>query len=166
MFLKSGYSVLGEGGTNDGLAAKVRNCLGFISTRVFRGRARLIIAAVVIVNIIFLVLLPDRLSTTVFGRDIGTLLRWSDRGHGASGGGLRIVAFGSPDVAMGRERRSSGSSKSWTEYLCDEVSSPHPEPPEALWSHGMLVAIADKGRTQAEVLFVPILRSAARFEDA
>ncbi|MBE3048040.1 hypothetical protein IMZ48_37135 [Candidatus Bathyarchaeota archaeon] len=124
MFLKSGYSLLGDPNTTDGWRANMRNLLTFISTRVFRGRARLIITLVVVLNIIFIGLLPDRLSGVVFGKDIGTLLRWPASDRGESGGGLRIVAFGSPDLAMGGERRNSGTSKSWTEYLCDEVSFP------------------------------------------
>lgn len=121
MFLKSGYSLLGDPASSEGWGASVRNCFTFFSTRVFRGRARHIIALVVVVNIVFLGLLPGRLSGA-FGGNFGTLLRFrgGDRGHG--GGGLRIVSFGSPDLAMGSERRNSGNSKSWTEYLCDEVS--------------------------------------------
>ncbi|SPO05110.1 uncharacterized protein DNG_07795 [Cephalotrichum gorgonifer] len=121
MLPKSGYSLLGGG--NEGWSASMRNFLGFISTRVFRGRARLIIGLIILVNIICLGLVPDRLSTVVFGSDFDGLLRWrgSTSGHGSGGDGLRIVAFGSADFAMGHERRNSGSSKSWTEYLCDEL---------------------------------------------
>lgn len=126
MLLKSGYALLGDSPNGEGLGAKVRNCLGFISTRVLRGRARLVIALVVLVNIIFIVILPGRLSGVAFGDEFGTLLRWRGPGggHNSGGGGLRIVTFGSPDFGMGRERRNSGSSKSWTEYLCDEVRLP------------------------------------------
>lgn len=122
MFLKSGYSLLGDPASTDGLGAKMRNFLAFVSTRVLRGRGRLIIALVVLLNIVFLGLLPDRLSGVVFGGDIGTLTRWRGSSDRNQGGGLRVVAFGSPDLAMGGERRNGGASKSWTEYLCDEVS--------------------------------------------
>ena len=130
MFLKSGYSLLGDPAATDGLGARMRKLLAFISTRVFRGRARLIIALVVLLNIVFLGLLPDRLSGVVFGGDLGTLTRWrgpADRGQ--NGGGLRIVAFGSPDMTMGGDKRSSSSPRSWTEYLCDEVSFASPGGP-------------------------------------
>lgn len=139
MFPKSGYSLLGDPANTEGMGAKVRNCLTFFSTRVFRGRARLIIALVVLLNIVFLVLLPNRLSG-VFDSDFGTLLRFrgGDRGHG--GGGLRIVSFGSPDLTMGSERRNSGNSKSWTEYLCDEVSFL-----KTLRPRGLHVALANVG---------------------
>lgn len=139
MFPKSGYSLLGDPASNEGIGAKVRNCLTFFSTRVFRGRARLIIALVVLFNLVFLVLLPDRLSG-VFGHEFGTLLRFRGGEDRHGGGGLRIVSFGSPDLAMGSERRNSGNSKSWTEYLCDEVSflkTPRPR--------GLHVAIANRG---------------------
>jgi len=111
--------------------AKMRNLLGFMSARVFRGRLKLILGLVLLVNIIAMFTLPDRLSDVTSGEGAGPLLRWHGGSSGEAepeGGGLRLVVFGAPDLAMGRENGESGTSKSWTEYLCDEVSFDWPCP--------------------------------------
>ncbi|PKS10896.1 hypothetical protein jhhlp_002654 [Lomentospora prolificans] len=102
----------------------MRSVVGFMSARVYRGRLKLIIGLVLLINVIAMFTLPERLSSVALGDAAGPLLRWHGTDNAETevrGGGLRIVVFGAPDLAMGRENGGSNTRKSWTEYLCDEL---------------------------------------------
>jgi hypothetical protein len=65
-----------------------------------------------------------RLLTADSGRRYQAVFPWTasqDEGEPGIDGGLRIVAFGSQDV-YGSAPRSSESSKTWLQKLCEEVS--------------------------------------------
>ncbi|TDZ39484.1 hypothetical protein C8035_v003276 [Colletotrichum spinosum] len=133
----------------------VKTILGFLSTRALRGGPRLVIQ--VVLALFGLVLLGKFLtSPTRDLADAGSRWTWSPfastpqeefLGNGKPGG-VRIVAFGSPDIAT----PSNGKGKGWTEMLCEELSCstfhsliPSPNlPNQALTSHEHYNATLDK----------------------
>jgi hypothetical protein len=101
-----------------------RTVLLFLSAKVLRSGLRVAIQAVLSILAVMLItrILPERLSEVTFGQ-------WtSGSGGDGVGRGLRIVVFGAPDIATAIEANNQEASKllpkerSWTQYLCDEVS--------------------------------------------
>jgi hypothetical protein len=111
----------------------LRTVLVFFSARALRGGPRLLVQIAVTAVLLGLLarLLPEPVSDIAFGTSYSNLWRWPFAqigGEEDGGGGLRIVVFGSSDVASpsvvrqleGNEDTATG--KSWMEYLCEEVT--------------------------------------------
>lgn len=104
-----------------------KTLLGFLSTRVLRGGSRLVIQ--LIVAGFGLVLLGNLFTSPSSDLIIaGSKWSWSPFGSSRSDadvgngqpGGLRLIVFGSPDIAT--PSNGKGNGKGWTEMLCEEVS--------------------------------------------
>lgn len=96
----------------------VKAVLVFCSNRVLRGGPRVILQVLAFILTIFILvhLLPERLGGGGFSYK--NILTWkSPSAHAAD---LRIVVFGSPDVA-GSAVDSKQKRTTWTEQLCREV---------------------------------------------
>jgi len=120
-----------KGDSFDRCHINTRAALTFVSARALRGAPRLIFQIILaIAGFAFIThLLPERVTSVTFGTAYTNALRWtfskSDEDDG-TGGGLRIVVFGSGDVAtpvavMGADGIVGRTGRSWTEYLCEEV---------------------------------------------
>ncbi|TQN69335.1 hypothetical protein CSHISOI_06015 [Colletotrichum shisoi] len=107
-----------------------RTLLGFVSTRVLRGGPRLVIQLILAAFALLVLgrfLASPTSSDTLFSS--GSRWSWSPFGGSAVGtgrpGGVRVVAFGSPDIATpstGRGTDGKGTDgKGWTEMLCEEL---------------------------------------------
>ncbi|GKT44337.1 uncharacterized protein ColSpa_04518 [Colletotrichum spaethianum] len=109
----------------------LKTLLGFISIRVLRGGPRLIIQLILAA---FALLLLGKFFTSPASTDAlfntGSKWSWSpfgkgeeQQGVGTGGpGGLRVVAFGSPDIATpSTGKGAKGKGKGWTEMLCEEL---------------------------------------------
>ncbi|KAK1671856.1 hypothetical protein BDP55DRAFT_696563 [Colletotrichum godetiae] len=101
--------------------------LAFISTRVLRGGPRLIVQLVLAFCGLLLLgkFFASPTSTdTLF--DSGSRWSWSPFGKSAEDagfggpGGVRVVAFGSPDIATPSSGKGA-KGKGWTEALCEEL---------------------------------------------
>ncbi|KAK1457852.1 hypothetical protein CMEL01_15835, partial [Colletotrichum melonis] len=100
--------------------------LAFISTRVLRGGPRLIVQLVLAFCGLLLLgkFFTSPTSTdTIF--DSSSRWSWSPFGKSAEDagfgpGGVRVVAFGSPDIATPSSGKGA-KSKGWTEALCEEL---------------------------------------------
>jgi hypothetical protein len=104
--------------------------LTFYVSRVWRSGPRFALQVGVIIATLVYVsgLLPQRLADVTFGQVYSDLVRWSfTPDDGSVGGGIRIVVFGSPDIAtpvtLERNGKKAPARKSWTELLCEEVGS-------------------------------------------
>ncbi|KAJ0158412.1 hypothetical protein CTA2_11627, partial [Colletotrichum tanaceti] len=133
-----------------------RTLLAFLSTRVLRGGPRLVVQ-LTLAALALLLLGRFLASPTSSDTLISPASRWSWSPFGGAEsddttsadvvgtggpGGLRVVAFGSPDVATPSTGKGTGG-KSWTEMLCEELrcSSYHSSipsvslPAQAMTSH-------------------------------
>ncbi|KAK2045734.1 hypothetical protein LZ31DRAFT_238600 [Colletotrichum somersetense] len=101
----------------------IKTLLGFISTRVLRGGPRLIIQLILAV---FGLLLLGKFLTSPTATDtlFSSESRWSwspfGKNEGKRGVGVRVVVFGSPDIATPSADKGV-KSKNWTEMLCEEL---------------------------------------------
>ncbi|KDN65768.1 hypothetical protein CSUB01_05828 [Colletotrichum sublineola] len=101
----------------------IKTLLGFLSTRVLRGGPRLIIQLILAV---FGLLLLGKFLTLPTPTDtlFSSGSRWSWSPFGKSKGqqsvGVRVVVFGSPDIATPSTGKNV-KSKGWTEMLCEEL---------------------------------------------
>ncbi|OHW91899.1 hypothetical protein CSPAE12_09497 [Colletotrichum incanum] len=107
----------------------LKTLLGFISTRVLRGGPRLIIQLTLAA---FALLLLGKFFTSPTSTDTlsnsGSRWSWSPFGKseeqqsvGTGGpGGVRVVAFGSPDIATPSTGKGA-KGKGWSEMLCEEL---------------------------------------------
>lgn len=119
----------GSGGPFDQCNLSFKTLIGFISTRVVRGGPRLIIQ---IFLAAFSLLLLGRFFTSPTSTDTlfssGSRWSWSPFGKSENNeevgfggpGGVRVVTFGSPDIATPSTMKDS-KAKGWTEMLCEEV---------------------------------------------
>ncbi|KAL0934443.1 uncharacterized protein CTRU02_211242 [Colletotrichum truncatum] len=143
----------GNGKPFDHCELTFKTLLGFLSTRVLRGGPRLVIQLILA---FFALILLGKFFTSPSSDLLTSGSRWSWSPFGKSDepvgngrpGGVRLVAFGSPDIAT----PSNGKDKGWTEWLCEELScSSHhtliPQislPTQALTSHRHYNATIDK----------------------
>ncbi|KAK1585761.1 uncharacterized protein LY79DRAFT_518090 [Colletotrichum navitas] len=101
----------------------IKTLLGFISTRVLRGGPRLIIQLILAA---FGLLLLDKFLASPTSTDTlfssGSRWSWSpfDESKGQQGVGVRVVVFGSPDIATPSTGKGANG-QGWTELLCDEL---------------------------------------------
>ncbi|WYZ43420.1 hypothetical protein EsH8_VI_001119 [Colletotrichum jinshuiense] len=119
----------GSGGPFDQCNLSFKTLIGFISTRVVRGGPRLIIQ---IFLAAFSLLLLGRFFTSPTSTDTlfssGSRWSWSPFGKSENNeevgfggpGGVRVVTFGSPDIATPSTMKDS-KAKGWTEMLCEEL---------------------------------------------
>ncbi|KAK1982505.1 hypothetical protein LZ30DRAFT_590436 [Colletotrichum cereale] len=122
-------STSGSGSPFDHCDMSIKTLLGFISTRVLRGGPRLVLQLILAA---FGLLLLGKFFTSPTSTDTlfssGSRWSWSPFGKsegqqvvGSGGpGGVRVVAFGSPDIATPSTGKGS-KSKGWTEMLCEEL---------------------------------------------
>ncbi|EFQ35339.1 hypothetical protein CGRA01v4_13368 [Colletotrichum graminicola] len=101
----------------------IKTLLGFISTRVLRGGPRFIIQLILAAFGLLLLgkFLASPTSTdTLFSS--GSRWSWSpfSESKGQQGVGVRVVVFGSPDIATPSTDKGV-EGKGWTEMLCDEL---------------------------------------------
>lgn len=119
--------------TQAGLGDTVRSSmcfqavLGFFFNKGVRGGPRVLLnlAAVLVGLIIVLRLLPSRMTESALDAIPMSQTVWSGLGMGKSRpGGLRIVVFGELDIGtpVGADQEEEHA-KSWTEVLCDQVST-------------------------------------------
>uniref|UniRef100_L2FJQ7 Uncharacterized protein n=1 Tax=Colletotrichum fructicola (strain Nara gc5) TaxID=1213859 RepID=L2FJQ7_COLFN len=97
----------------------LKTLLGFISTRVLRGGPRFVIQVILA---LFALIVLGRFFTSS-SSDLINAPKWSWSPFGGSSedanlaGGVRVVAFGSPDIAT----PVTGKGKGWTEMFCEEL---------------------------------------------
>ncbi|KAK1996937.1 hypothetical protein LX36DRAFT_97153 [Colletotrichum falcatum] len=107
----------------------IKTLLGFISTRALRGGPRLVIQLILAA---FGLLLVGKFLTSPASTDtlLGSGSRWSwspfGKSEGQGGAGVRLVVFGTPDIATpsttGKSAKGKGEKdKGWTEMLCEEL---------------------------------------------
>ncbi|TIC89910.1 hypothetical protein CH35J_012433 [Colletotrichum higginsianum] len=108
-----------------------RTLLGFVSTRVLRGGPRLVIQLILAAFALLILgrfLASPTSSDTLFSS--GSRWSWSPFGGSVDDttsavgtgkpGGVRVVAFGSPDIATPSTGKGTDG-KGWTEMLCEEL---------------------------------------------
>ncbi|KAF9878290.1 hypothetical protein CkaCkLH20_04328 [Colletotrichum karsti] len=131
----------------------VKTLLGFLSTRALRGGPRLVIQ--LILAVFGLIILGKFFTSPSSDLMTGSRWTWSPFGSKSDGdvgsgqpGGVRLIVFGSPDIATSSNGKGSG----WTEMLCKELacSSHHsfiPQtslPAQALTAHDHYNATIEK----------------------
>ncbi|KAF6822185.1 hypothetical protein CPLU01_12155 [Colletotrichum plurivorum] len=143
-----------------------KTILGFLSTRALRGGPRLVIQLVL--ALLGLILLAKFFTSPTSDAILHSGSTWSWSPFGGSSektigngrpGGVRIVAFGSPDVAT----PANGKGKGWTEMLCEELScSSHkslvpstPLPAQALTAHSHYASTIEKVTRELEMEKAP-----------
>jgi hypothetical protein len=98
----------------------------FFMNRLSRGGPRILLILTLCLILLGTCMIPHALLEILFGRRHIRYFTWpawtQSSDVSEEGGGLRVVVFGSPDVATSATFSSNDEAgKSWTEILCEQV---------------------------------------------